>query len=234
MTRFARVGVISLTAPFWLLPGQGGAQEMDKTIFHYSQLELDASRSPGSTLGTWEGNGWIGTDFDRLWWSTDGEHFAGDFEAAELTLAYGHYVRRFWDLVVGVRHEMEPVSQSYLTFGIMGLAPYWFEIKLFGIVSENGRPSVRLEAETDLFVTQRLILQPLIHFDALIVDDPDLALDAGTRTFQFGFQTRYEIRRKFAPYVSMSWVNEQESVVGPSAQPDLEGFRLGLGVRLVY
>ena len=62
-----------------------------------------------------------------LWWSTEGERIGGEFEDAEFTLLYGHYARRFWDLVVGVRHEIEPVSQSYLTFGIMGLAPYWFE-----------------------------------------------------------------------------------------------------------
>ena len=193
-----------------------------------------SSRSSGSTLATWEGNGWIGTDFDRLWWSTEGERFGSDFEDAEFTLLYGHYARRFWDVVVGVRHEIEPVSQSYLTFGIMGLAPYWFEVELFGAVSDNGRASVRLEAETDLFVTQRLILEPLVRFDALIVDDPALGLEAGTRTFEAGFVTRYEIRRKFAPYLSFKWVSKQESVVEAPDHPDLEGFRLGLGVRLIH
>ena len=232
--RFSRALAISLAAAFWVLPALVDAQEVDKAIFHYSRLELDASRSSGSTLATWEGNGWIGTDFDRLWWSTEGERFGSDFEDAEFTLVYGHYARRFWDVVVGVRHEIEPVSQSYLTFGIMGLAPYWFEVELFGVVSDNGRASVRLEAETDLFVTQRLILEPLVHFDALIVDDPDLELEAGTRTFEFGFLTRYEIRRKFAPYLSFKWVSEQESVVGETDHPDLEGFWLGLGVRLIH
>ena len=234
MMRLARALAISLAAPFWVLPALADTQEVDKAIFHYSRLELDASRSTGSTLVTWEGHGWIGTDFDRLWWSTEGERIGGEFEDAEFTLLYGHYARRFWDLVVGVRHEIEPVSQSYLTFGIMGLAPYWFEVELFGAVSDNGRASVRLEAETDLFVTQRLILEPLVRFDALIMDDPDLELEAGTRTFEFGFMTRYEIRSKFAPYLSLKWVSEQGSVIAAAGQPDLEGFRLGLGVRLIY
>jgi copper resistance protein B len=225
---------VSLAAAFWALPALADAQEVDKAIFHYSRLELDASRSSGSTLATWEGNGWIGTDFDRLWWSTEGERFGSGFEDAEFSLLYGHYARRFWDVVVGVRHEVEPVSQSYVTFGIMGLAPYWFEVELFGAVSDNGRASVRLEAETDLFVTQRLILEPLVHFDALIVDDPELGLEAGTRTFESGFLIRYEIRRKFAPYLSLKWVSEQESFIAAPDQPDLEGFRLGLGVRLIY
>ena len=210
------------------------AQEFDKAIFHYSQLELDTSRSPGSTLGTWEANGWIGTDFDRLWWSTEGERFGDEFEDVELTLVYGHYVRRFWDLAVGVRQEIEPVSQSYLTFGVMGLAPYWFEVELFGALSDNGRPSVRLEADTDLFVTQRLILQPLLHLDILVVDDADLGLESGMRSFEVGFRTRYEIRRKFAPLVSLKWVSEQEQGVVVPGEPDLGGFRLGLGVRFIY
>ena len=234
MIRSARCMALCLAPLFWVLPALGDAQELDKAIFHYSQLELDASRSQGSTLATWEGNGWIGTDFDRLWWSTEGERFGGDFEDAEFTLVYGHYARRFWDIVVGVRHEIEPVSQSYLTFGILGLAPYWFEVELFGAVSDNGRPSVRVEAETDLFVTQRLVLQPLVRLDALIVDDPDLGLEGGTRTFELGFLTRYEIRRKLAPYMSFKWVSEQESVVGGLDRLDLEGLRLGLGVRLIH
>jgi len=231
--RFGPV-VVALAALFNPLAPPAEAQEFDKAIFHYSQLELDASHSPGSTLGTWEANGWIGTDFDRLWWSTEGEHFDGEFEDAELMLVYGHYVRRFWDLVVGVRQEIEPVSQSYLTFGVMGLAPYWFEVELFGALSDDGRPSVRLEAETDLFVTQRLILQPLLHWDVLMADDADLGLESGTRTFEAGFRTRYEIRRKFAPFVSLKWVNEQERGVAVPGEPDLEGFRFGLGVRLIY
>ena len=66
------------------------------------------------------------------------------------------------------------------------------------------------------------------------MDDPDLELEAGTRTFEFGFMTRYEIRSKFAPYLSLKWVSEQGSVIAAAGQPDLEGFRLGLGVRLIY
>ena len=60
------------------------------------------------------------------------------------------------------RRQMVELVRAGRTFGIVGLAPYWFEVELFGAVSDNGRHSVRVEAETDLFVTQRLILQPLV------------------------------------------------------------------------
>ena len=210
------------------------AQELDNAIFHYSRLEIDGSRSPGQILGEWEANGWVGTDFDRIWWSTEGERFDGAFGDAELTVLYGRYVRRFWDLVVGYRHEVEPVSQGYLTFGVMGIAPYWFEVGLFGFVSDDGRPSVRFAAETDLFVTQRLILEPSLYLDALVVDDSDVGVDAGLRTLELGVRSRYEIRRKFAPYVDVRWVRENERGNVLAGEPDLEGFRLAFGVRLIY
>ena len=218
---------------------RSAAQEPDNAIFHYSRLEIDGSRSPGQFVGEWEANGWVGTDFDRIWWSTEGERFDGAFGDAELTVLYGRYVRRFWDLVVGYRHEIEPVSQGYLTFGLMGLAPYWFEVGLFGFVSDDGRPSVRFAVENDLFLTQRLILQPSLHIDALVVDDSDLGVDAGLRTLELGLRGRYEIRRKFAPYVDLSWVRENErgdALAGDAlaGEPDLEGFRLAFGVRLIY
>ena len=228
------VGLLAVLTLLGATPETSAAQEMESAIFHYSRVEIDGSRSLGQIVGTWEANGWVGTDFDRIWWSTEGQRFDGAFEDAELTVVYGRYVRRFWDLVVGYRHELEPVSQGYLTFGIMGLAPYWFEIGLFGLVSDDGRPSVRFEAETDLLLTQRLILEPSVHLDVLVVDDSDLGVASGVRTLEVGVRSRYEIRRKFAPYIDLMWARENTILDPPPTEPDLDGFRIGFGVRLIY
>lgn len=216
------------------LAAPGHAQEMDNMVFHFTQVEVDAARVDAEALGRWNGSGWIGTDFNRLWWSTEGENADGTFGQAEAMALYGHYFRRFWDVVIGYRQDIEPVTQGYLAFGVAGLAPYWFEVSALGFVSQRGKPSLRFEADTDLFITQRLILTVGGETDWLLADDARLGLDAGISDLELGLRTRYEIRRKFAPYVDWLWVREQSLIEG-GAQPVTEsGFRVGLGLRLVY
>ncbi|MGB1841602.1 MAG: copper resistance protein B [Longimicrobiales bacterium] len=218
-----------------ILAGSAQGQEMDNMVFHFSQLEVDASRVEGSGLNRWDGSGWIGTDFDRLWWSTEGEQAGGTVGGAEVMALYGHYFRRFWDVVVGYRQDIEPTAQGYLAFGVAGLAPYWFEFGALGFISQEGKPSVRIEADTDLLLTQRLILTLGGELDWLLTDDDRLGLDNGIAEVEFGIRTRYEIRRKFAPYLDLLWVREKESPGSPDLNPVAESdLRVGIGLRLVY
>lgn len=229
----AVVGVLLLAGPL-RSPGDLAAQEMDDAVFHYSMLDVDAATTSGPAVGRWHGSGWIGKDFDRLWWSTEGEGTSTELERVEAMALYGHYFRRFWDVVIGYRHDVEPASRGYLTLGVMGLAPYWFEVGIFGFVSHRGDPSARFEAETDLFVTQRLILSLGGELDWLITDDQGLGLEAGVSDLELGIRTRYEIRRKLAPYVDLLWVREQEPNAAGAAQVETGGFRIGAGLRVVY
>jgi copper resistance protein B len=218
-----------------MIAGSAHGQEMDNMVFHFSQLELDASRVEGSGLGRWNGSGWIGTDFDRLWWSTEGEQEGGTVGGAEVTALYGHYFRRFWDVVVGYRQDIEPTAQGYLAFGVTGLAPYWFEFGALGFISQEGKPSVRIEADTDLLLTQRLILTLGGELDWLLTDDERLGLNNGIAEVEVGIRARYEIRRKFAPYLDLLWVREKASPVTPDLNPVADSdLRVGLGLRLIY
>jgi len=218
-----------LTAPKYV-----SAQEMDNAIFHYSMLDIDAASSAGPNIGRWDASGWIGTDFDRLWWSTNGEGAESELDEFETMLLYGHYARRFWDVVVGYRQDWQPTSQGYLTVGLMGLAPYWFEVGLFGFVSDHGEPSLRLDAENDLYLTQRLVLTLKGEVDWLLTPDDELDLGAGIASLELGLRTRYEIRRKFAPYVDLTWVQEKDTRAPVPGGRELEGLRLGAGLRLIH
>jgi copper resistance protein B len=230
-----RLGIVALLT----LLRVGGAeplaaQEFDNAVFHFSQLEVDAGRTSGLTDSRWSGSGWIGNDFDRVWWSTEGERLGGSVGAAETTALYGHYFRRFWDVVVGYRQDIKPVAQGYLTLGLMGLAPYWFEVGVFGYVSHKGRPSMRLEADTDLYLTQRWVLTPKGEATWLILSDDAMDMDAGVSDLDVGLQARFEIRRKFAPYMELSWVHEQDARIPDPNEIGGDGFRFGLGLRLIY
>jgi len=215
-------------------PSALAAQEEDNAVFHYSLLEADAARTNDFALGRWHAGGWIGTDFDRLWWSSEGERLDGSVGEAEAMLLYGHYFRKFWDFVVGYRHDFRPSNQGYLTVGVMGLAPYWFEVGLFGFLSQDGEPSIRFEAETDLFLTQRWVLSLGGEADFLLTDDDTFDLAAGLGVVEMGVRTRYEVRRKFAPYLDLTWVHEAEPRMLAGTGPEAGSFRLGAGLRLIY
>ncbi len=210
------------------------AQEMDNHVFHWSQLELDAVRFDGASAGRWHGAGWVGTDFDRLWWSTDGGVTRNGVGSAEVTALYGRYVRRFWDFVVGYRQDIEPTAQGYLAVGFSGLAPYWFEVEALAFVSQGGDPSLRLEAESDLLLTQRLIMSVLAEADWLVTADDRRGLGSGVADFEAGIRARYEVGRKFAPYVDLLWIRERGPV--PVGMPSIteSGLQLGAGLRLIY
>lgn len=209
------------------------AQHADNQVFHWTQFELDATRFDGASAGHWDVSGWIGTDFDRLWWSTEGGANGDGVGSAEAIVLYGHYFKRFWDVVVGYRQDIEPVTQGYLTVGFAGLAPYWFEVEALAFVSHRGEPSLRFEAESDLLLTQRAILTLLAEADVLITDDERLGLTSGFSDFEVGVQTRFEVRRKFAPFVEVLWVREKVSALSGVTGAVESGMQLGAGLRLI-
>jgi len=107
---------------------------------------------------------------------------------------------------MGVRHDIQPSpSRTFAVFGVEGLAPLWFEVDAASFVSTDGDVSFRLEAEYDLLLTQRLILQPRIETNLAIQDAHKWGVGEGMNDIDLGLRLRYEIRREFAPYIGVSW-----------------------------
>lgn len=214
-------------------PAGARAQETDNAVFKYTRLEIDATRSEGPSVASWEAGGWFGTDSDRLWWQSFGERAAGSVNEGEIQLLYGRYVRTFWDAVIGYRYEFRPAGTSFVAAGLQGLAPFWFEISLLGFVSERGRLGARLQADTDWFLTQRLIAQPAVRVDWDASADPRRARPAGFNYAELGLRLRYEVERKFAPYLDLHHISERAEVGEESRFGETGGLRLGAGLRLI-
>lgn len=159
----------------------------------------------GEELLIWDAQGWYGGDINKLWWKSEGDAEDGDVGDAELELLYSRAVTPFFDLQAGVRQDFEPDSLTHGVIGVQGLAPYWFELDAAAFVSEEGDVTARLEAEYDLLLTQRLVLQPRAEIEAALDDIPDRALASGFTGVDLSLRLRYEIRREFAPYVGVSW-----------------------------
>lgn len=155
----------------------------------------------------WDVQGWYGGDGDRWWLKTEGQGETGRSpESAELQLLFSRMFAPFWDWQIGVRHDFRPrPDRSYLTLGVQGIAPYEFEIDTALFLSDEGDVSGRFEAEYDLRITQRLVLQPRFELSAAFSDDRATGLASGINATEVGLRLRYELRRELAPYIGVAW-----------------------------
>jgi len=171
-------------------------------FFQFEELETrDATE--GTALA-WDGRYWAGTDIHRLWLRSHGERVGGRTHSADVEALYGRAVTPWWDLLAGVRHDFHPAdSQTFAAIGVQGLAPYFFEIEATAYFGEAGQTAARLEAEYELLLTNRLILQPQIRLDLHGRDDPARGIGSGLSTLEIGMRLRYEITRRFAPYLGV-------------------------------
>lgn len=155
----------------------------------------------------WEAEGWIGGDTHKLRFRAEGEKpVDGPVEEAEFQLLYSRMVSEFWDAQIGVRHDVRPLPQTtYAVAGFEGMAPYFLDVTALAFLSEDGDLSARLEAEQDLLITQRLVLQPRIEVNASAQRVRELHAGRGVNDVELGLRLRYEMAREFAPYVGVSW-----------------------------
>ena len=91
---------------------------------------------------------------------------------------------------------------------VQGLAPYFFEVEAELFLGSGGQTGLRLEAEYELLITQRLILTPHLELDVFGEDDRGRGIGAGASALEFGARLRYEIRREFAPYVGLRGIRK--------------------------
>jgi len=177
---------------------------------------LEFQSNDGDPLLLWDAQGFYGGDLNKLWIKTEGEYdfSADDIEEAEVQALYSRAVGSFWDLQAGVRHDFAPFDdRTYGVIGIQGLSPYLFEIDAAAFISDKGDVTARIEAEYELLLTQRLILQPRAELNFALQDVPAQEIGSGLSTAEAGLRLRYEIKREFAPYVGVSWARS----VGASA-----------------
>lgn len=185
----------------------------------------------------WDGSAWIGTDLDRVWMHSEGELIDASVESADVEVHYGRAIAQRWDLVAGVRHDFgEGPSRTFAAIGVIGLAPYMFEVEAIAYFGESGQAGLGLEAEYETPFTNRLIGQWLVKADVWGQDDPERGIGSSLNTLEAGFRLRYELYRQFAPYIGLVW----ERAYGGTAdhrreqRDDIEDTRIVAGVRIWF
>ena len=238
-----------------------GSMDMDRMIRAFvlaDQLEIQPNvRERPVAL---EFLSWVGGDYQRIFIRAQGEfptQGRGDGEL-QADVLYGRLLTPFWSAVAGARVDTRPrasvpafrqdtdgagrldpsrrtrVTRGMLAVGLLGIAPYWFEFEPTLFISDQGDVSAEIETSIDLLLTQRLILQPRFELNAAVQGVPAFGIASGLNDVEFGARLRYEVRRKFAPYVGVSWLR-RTGATAASAQAAGEPLGIGsiaAGVRL--
>ncbi len=113
---------------------------------------------------------------------------------------------------------------------------HWWEIDAALFLSNKGEVTARAEAEYDLRITQKLILQPRGEFDFSLQNIRELGIGAGLSQAAIGLRLRYQGSQLVAPYVGV----EYERALGNSADfrraegEDADSWNLLAGIRMWF
>lgn len=183
-----------------------GMMMADEHVFSSVLVDrLEGVHGPDGNAVAYEAQAWVGGTYNRLVVKAEGDVARGRVHEARTELLWGHAVASYWDTQLGVRndagHGRPP--RHWLAFGIQGLAPYWFEVDATAYVGTGGRTALRLSAEYDLLLTQRLILQPRVEANLYGKNDAEVGTGSGLSNGVVGVRLRYEVSRQFAPYLGV-------------------------------
>ena len=187
----------------------------------------------------WDVQAWVGADYNKLWFKSEGTWLIDEekCEEAQTELFYSRSIATFWDLQIGIRHDFKSdPDRTFAAFGVQGLAPLWFEVEATAYISEDGDVSAGLEAEYDLLLSQRLILQPRFETSIALQEAEEYGVGQGINDIELGVRLRYEFRREFAPYIGVSWNRKlgETADLAESDGEDIDAISFVVGVKLWF
>ena len=235
-TRYSIIVLATITAVLSATTAMAHGDD-DPLLLMLLADQLESRDDGDATTLTWDVQGWMGKDLNKLWLKSEGERESGTTANAELQLLYSKALYTYWDIQAGVRHDFKPSpNRSWAAIAIKGLAPYFFEIDASLFIGESGRTSFRLEAEYELLLTQRVILSPNIEVIVFGKDDFAAGIGSGVSDIEAGLRLRYEIRREFAPYIGINWSRRfgKTADFEQAAGGDTNDTEIVIGIRAWY
>lgn len=217
------------------LPGQDMADDDPYGMLLLEKFEYFNGDNDNGLL--FDGQAWYGGDYNKLWLKADGERSGGKAGATRYEALWDHAITTYWGTQLGIRHDAyQGPGRDWLAFGVQGLAPYWFEVEATAYVGENGRTAARVEANYDLLLTQRLILQPNVEVNFYGKDDSDRDIGSGLSDMDLSLRLRYEIKREIAPYIGIAYRRKfgDTANFARDEDEDVDDTRLMVGLRLWF
>jgi copper resistance protein B len=194
---------------------------------------LEARFGDGHETYLWDVQGWYGGDVNKLWLKGEGNFGEGP-DGAEFEALYSRAIAPFFDIQAGVRQDLRSgPDRTHLVLGIQGLIPYALELDAAAFLSNEGDLTGRVEAEVDLQISQRMLLQPRIELNLAAQEIPELGVGSGLGSVETGIRLRYEFRREFAPYLGIGWQRKLGGTFefARAAGEDSNAWQLVAGVR---
>lgn len=217
-----------IAAPF------GTPISADEATWFHPILDQFEGRIGNGTSLRWDGEAWTGTDRDRLWLKSEGELQNGQISDGQQEVYYDTPLSAYFDVQAGFRYDLDSrPGRGWAALGVEGLAPDFFHVALTFYASDTGHYAAKLFASYDLLITQRLILQPETEWNFYTKADPSRLIGGGVSSIDSGLRLRYEISRKFAPYIGLSYEKDfgDTDRLAAAAGERINGLRLALGVR---
>lgn len=180
----------------------------DNMVFgHVLFNELEGRAGGAENVMRWDGEGWLGTDTNRLWVKSEGIAGSNGVSDGDHEVLYDRPVPRmkYFDAQAGVRADVDSgTKRVWAAVGLEGLAPYFFEFEPTFYVSDGGHVAGRIDGLWDVDITQRLVVQPQAELNFYSRDDPGRQTGSGLSDIDAGVRLRYETTRKVNPYIG--WV----------------------------
>jgi copper resistance protein B len=214
-----------------------GSPVEDQFVWFHAILDQFEGRFGNENSFRWEGEAWTGTDTHRLWLKSEGELANSKLEDGQQEAYYATPISTYFDLQIGARYDLDArPGRGWGAIGVEGLAPNFFRVAATAYASDRGHFAAKFEGNFDLLLTQRLILQPSIELNLYSKDDPKRLVGSGFSDLDVGLRLRYEISRKFAPYVGLIYEKKfgQTGRYAAASGENTDAMRIAVGVRAWY
>lgn len=201
-----------LLQPYTEMTGHFDHTMPDNASYSKTLIDLLEYRFDGANSDVhWDLEHWQGGDYSRWKIKTEGKKsIHNSHYEADIQLLKSRLTHPYTEFQYGLRLQTQGGNGSHIArpqavVGFQALMPYNYELGTALYVDAHGNISASLEAEKDLLITQKLILQPRLEADAALQQVERFGVGRGLNTMSFGLRLRYEIRREFAPYIGITY-----------------------------
>lgn len=212
----------------------------DRLYGHVLLNQLEGRANGDGTYFRWDGQAWAGTDYDRIWFKSEGRYNAngrGRTSDGDQEILYSRSVSTFFDLQAGLRYDLDSgTGRTWAAIGVQGLAIDFFNVEATAYASNDGHYALRTNASYDLYLTQRLVLQPQLETNWYTRIDRGRGVGPGLSDIDAGLRLRYEFSRKVAPYIGIAEQHRfgQTANLAREQGENANDLRFLFGVRLWY
>lgn len=197
-------GIVFLAIP---IASVHAAEPVSSVFYGFQAEQAEIRVNDGTEVLAWDFDAVIGTDEVKFIWRSEGEYDLreDEFETLENQFRVSVPISPFFDAIAGVRLDT-PEGNDRIdgVIGVHGLAQQWIEVDADLFISED--PSIRLEAEYEGLITQRITLTPSIEVEIPLTDDRSRGFGDFAPIIELGARLSYDlIDRAFSPYIGVHY-----------------------------